>query len=56
MMVVLPTDEEVTLSYSATAVDRTAWILTLGGIAMLVWFARRPFRYGFSLREIDADR
>jgi len=56
MMVVVPTSNEVTLRYTTGFVDRFSWLLTFAGIAMLVRFFRRPFRYGASLSEIDARR
>jgi len=42
LMVVVPTDTEVTLTYGRTPVDWLAILLSLGGIAALVALARRP--------------
>ncbi len=49
MMVVIPSQNNVRLSYEASGLDRSSYLLTLFGIIMLAWFARRPFRYGTSL-------
>jgi hypothetical protein len=40
-MVVVPTSNEVRLSYERTRIDYAAYLLTLVGIALLVWFRRR---------------
>jgi hypothetical protein len=42
LMVVVPTEREVTLHYGRTAVDWAALALSLLGVAALVWLARRP--------------
>lgn len=40
-MVVVPTDNEVTLTYGRSAVEWLGWLMTLAGLAMAVWLARR---------------
>ena len=47
LMVVIPTSNHVKLHYGTTPVDVLGWLLTLGGIAMLVVLARQgPVRFG----------
>ena len=41
LMVVIPTSTNVRLHYEPSLLDRFAYLLTLGGIVMLVWFRRR---------------
>ena len=45
-MVVVPTENEVVLSYGRPAVDGWSWVLTLGGIAAAVVMGRRRHRFG----------
>ncbi len=42
LMVVVPTEKRVELSYGWTRVDIAGWLLTLVGVALLVVLARRP--------------
>lgn len=42
LMVVVPTDNEVELSFGLTWVEYLAWLLTLVGVAGLVWLVRAP--------------
>ena len=51
MMVVVPTSTHVTLSYEASGLDNFSYVLTFAGICMVVWFARRRFRYGTAMPE-----
>ena len=46
MMIVVPTSTHVTLSYEPSTLDSLSYVLTLVGIVMVVWFARRRFWYG----------
>ena len=48
MMVVIPTDTQVRMSYEPSGLDRFAYLLTFIGIGMTAWMARRRFRYGTS--------
>lgn len=45
-MVVVPTDNEVVLSYGRPAVDGWSWALTLAGVAGAVAMGRRRHRFG----------
>ncbi|NBU37613.1 MAG: hypothetical protein EBS32_05180 [Actinobacteria bacterium] len=51
MMVVVPTSTHVTLSYEPSGLDNFSYVLTFAGICMVVWFARRRFRYGTAMPE-----
>ena len=46
MMIVVPTSTHVTLSYEPSTLDSLSYVLTLVGIVMVAWFARRRFWYG----------
>lgn len=47
LMVVLPTEEEVTLTYGTTPVEWLAYLLTIGGLVGVVALARRGrYRFG----------
>src|SRR3546814_13627294 len=41
-MVVVPTDEQVELSYGREPIELFAYLMTLVGLVGLVWLARRP--------------
>jgi hypothetical protein len=44
MMVVIPTDNEVRLHYSSSMIDKVAYLLTLIGIVVVVyWWRRGPY-------------
>ena len=49
MMVVVPTSEKVELSYRASVLDRSSYLLTFAGIVLTVVFARRRFRFGAAM-------
>jgi uncharacterized membrane protein len=60
MMVVVPTEKNVTLSYEPSQLDRSSYAVTLVGIVMAVFLFRRRFRYGVAMpartdAEIEAD-
>ncbi len=59
MMVVVPTANEVTLSYEASALDRSAYLLTVLGVGWVALFFRRRFRYGVAVppssRDVSTD-
>ena len=60
MMVVVPTEKNVTLSYEPSQLDRSSYAVTLVGIVMAVFLFRRRFRYGVAMpprtdTEIEAD-
>jgi hypothetical protein len=42
LMVVVPTEEQVELTYGTTGVDLLAWLVTLGGVVVVVALALRP--------------
>ena len=42
LMVVIPTDTHVELTYGWTPIDMVAYLFTFLGIAALVWLARQP--------------
>jgi uncharacterized membrane protein len=46
MMVVVPEETTVEMSYEPSSLDRSGYLLTFAGIALVVLFARRRFRYG----------
>ncbi len=52
MMVVIPTSTTVVMEYATSRADQIAFVLTIAGIAMLVWFRRRPFRYGVGVHDV----
>ena len=41
LMVVVPTAQQVRLHYEPAAIDRVAYVLTLVGVLLLIWFRRR---------------
>ena len=49
MMVVVPTEKNVTLSYEPSQLDRSSYAVTLFGIIMAVFLFRRRFRYGVAM-------
>ena len=49
MMVVIPSQTQVRMSYQSSGLDRSSYLMSFGGILMLAWFVRRPFRYGSAL-------
>ena len=49
MMVVVPTEKNVTLSYESSQLDRSSYAVTLFGIVMAVFLFRRRFRYGVAM-------
>ena len=49
MMVVIPTSTHVTLSYQPSTLDNLSYVLTFAGVLVVVWFARRRFRYGVAM-------
>jgi uncharacterized membrane protein len=55
MMVVIPTSKNVTLSYEATRLDSSAYVLTLIGIVMAVFMYRRRFRYGVAISPVISE-
>ena len=55
MMVVVPTSKNVTLSYEATRLDSSAYVLTLIGIVMAVFMYRRRFRYGVAISPVISE-
>lgn len=57
MMVVVPTEKNVRMSYEPSGLDQFSYVLTLGGIILFVFMLRRRLRYGTALpeRQFDAD-
>jgi uncharacterized membrane protein len=58
MMVVVPTEKNVTLSYEPSQLDRSSYAITLFGIVMVVFLFRRRFRYGVAMparRDSDIE-
>jgi hypothetical protein len=49
MMVVIPTEENVTLSYQPSTLDNSSYLLTFAGIVLLIVMMRRRLRYGGSM-------
>ena len=49
MMVVVPTEKNVTLSYEPSQLDRSSYAVTLFGIVLAVFLFRRRFRYGVAM-------
>ena len=44
MMVVIPTEKNVRLHYSSSGIDKVAYLLTIAGIALVVyWWRRDPY-------------
>ncbi|MFM8871049.1 MAG: hypothetical protein ACKOFD_05660, partial [Actinomycetota bacterium] len=52
MMVVIPSSTTVVMEYATSRADQIAFVLTLAGLVMLVWFRRRPFRYGVGVHDV----
>jgi uncharacterized membrane protein len=46
MMVVVPEATTVEMSYEPSGLDLSGYLLTFAGIALVVLFVRRRFRYG----------
>jgi hypothetical protein len=55
MMVVVPTEENVRLSYEPSALDQSSYLLTFAGIVLVVYMFRRRLRYGTALPERLSD-
>jgi hypothetical protein len=65
MMVVVPTEKNVSLSYEPSRLDRSSYLLTFLGIVLVVFMFRRRLRYGTSIppsisegsydAEVDTD-
>ena len=49
MMVVVPTEKNVSLSYQPSRLDRSSYLLTFMGIVLVVFMFRRRLRYGTSM-------
>jgi hypothetical protein len=49
MMVVVPTEKNVSLSYQPSQLDRSSYLLTFMGIVLVVFMFRRRLRYGTSM-------
>jgi hypothetical protein len=46
MMVVIPTENDITLTYGSSGIDKIAYLLTLIGIVVVVyWWRKGPYRY-----------
>jgi hypothetical protein len=65
MMVVVPTEKNVSLSYEPSRLDRSSYLLTFLGLVLVVFMFRRRVRYGTamppsvsegsSVAEVDTD-
>lgn len=55
MMVVVPTEKNVRLSYEPSKLDRSAYLLTLIGIAFVVMMFRRRLRYGTAMPASESE-
>jgi hypothetical protein len=55
MMVVVPTEKNVRLSYEPSGLDQFAYVLTFAGIVLVVLMLRRRLRYGTALPERISD-
>lgn len=53
MMVVVPTTNNVRLTYDSSGTDKLAYLLTFIGIGLVVFFVRRPLRYGVAMPPRD---
>ena len=53
MMVVVPTSNNVRLTYDSSGTDKLAYLLTFIGIGLVVFFVRRPLRYGVAMPPRD---
>ena len=56
LMVVIPTSNSVKLHYGTTPVDVLGWLLTLGGIALVVLMVRQgPVDFGSPQPDVDPE-
>jgi hypothetical protein len=55
MMVVVPTEKTVRLSYEPSGLDQFSYLLTFAGIVLVVYMFRRRLRYGTALPERISD-
>lgn len=55
MMVVVPSEKNVRLSYEPSGLDQFAYVLTFGGILLVAFMFRKRLRYGTALPERLAD-
>lgn len=55
MMVVIPTSENVSLSYKESLLDRSSYLLTFAGIAIVIVMIRRRVRYGATMPPNISD-
>lgn len=55
MMVVIPTSENVSLSYKESFLDRSSYLLTFAGIAIVIVMIRRRVRYGATMPPNISD-
>lgn len=56
MMVVVPTSNEVRMSYEPSRLDNSAYLFTLVGIVIVAFMFRRRYRYGVAMPpRIDGD-
>ena len=54
MMVVVPTEKDVTLRYASTAIDKIAYLFTFIGIGLLIYWRRKgAYRYGGSMPPLS---
>ena len=54
MMVVVPTEKDVTLRYTSTAIDKIAYLFTFIGIGLLIYWRRKgAYRYGGSMPPLS---
>jgi uncharacterized membrane protein len=51
MMVVVPSEKNVRLSYEPSGLDQFSYLLTLAGIVLVIYMFRRRLRYGTALPE-----
>ncbi len=54
MMVVVPTEKDVVLSYEPSGIDRGAYVITFIGIVWVAYMFRRRFRYGVGLPALSS--
>ncbi len=55
MMLVVPTEKKVTLSYEPSSLDQFSYVLTFGGIILVAYMFRRRFMYGVALVPRNSD-
>ncbi|CAB4620570.1 unannotated protein [freshwater metagenome] len=55
MMVVVPTEKNVRLSYEPSKLDRSSYLLTLIGIGIVVMMFRRRLRYGTAMPPSESE-